>query len=76
MGIGTAILEVAALSFLGLGALPPTAEWGAMIGDGRKYFASSPHLVFFPGIAILLTVISFNLVGDGLREALDPRFKK
>lgn len=76
LGIGTAILEVAALSFLGLGALPPTAEWGSMIGDGRKYFASGPHLVFFPGIAILLTVISFNLVGDGLREALDPRFKR
>ena len=76
LGIGTAILEVAALSFLGLGALPPTAEWGAMIGDGRKYFASAPHLVFFPGIAIVLAVLSFNLVGDGLREALDPRFKR
>ncbi len=75
LGIGTAILEVAALSFLGLGALPPTAEWGAMIADGRKFFATSPHLVFFPGLAILFTVISFNLVGDGLREALDPRFK-
>ena len=76
MGIGTAILEVAALSFLGLGALPPTAEWGAMIGDGRTYFASYPHLVFFPGVAIVLAVLSFNLVGDGLREALDPRFKR
>ncbi len=76
LGIGTAILEVAALSFLGLGALPPTAEWGAMIGDGRTYFASNPHLVFFPGIAIVLAVLSFNLVGDGLREALDPRFKR
>ncbi|MFX0182397.1 MAG: ABC transporter permease [Candidatus Hodarchaeota archaeon] len=76
LGVGTAILEVAALSFLGLGALPPTAEWGSMIGDGRKYFASGPHLVFFPGMAILLTVLSFNLVGDGLREALDPRFKR
>ncbi|MFW9991861.1 MAG: ABC transporter permease [Candidatus Odinarchaeota archaeon] len=76
LGIGTAILEVAALSFLGLGALPPTAEWGSMIGDGRKYFASGPHIVFFPGIAIVLAVLSFNLVGDGLREALDPRFKR
>ena len=76
LGIGTAILEVAALSFLGLGALPPTAEWGAMIGDGRRFFASAPHLVFFPGIAIVLAVLSFNLVGDGLREALDPRFKR
>lgn len=76
LGIGTAILEVAALSFLGLGALPPTAEWGAMIADGRKFFSSAPHLVFYPGVFILLTVLSFNLVGDGLREALDPRFKR
>lgn len=76
LGIGTAILEVAALSFLGLGALPPTAEWGSMIADGRYYWLSGPHLVFFPGIAILLAVLSFNLVGDGLREALDPRFKR
>jgi peptide/nickel transport system permease protein len=76
LGVGTAILEVAALSFLGLGAQPPTAEWGSMIGDGRKFFATSPHLTFFPGMAILLTVISFNLVGDGLREAFDPRFKR
>lgn len=76
LGIGTAILEVAALSFLGLGAMPPTAEWGAMIGDGRKYFASGSHLVLFPGLAIVLAVLSFNMVGDGLREALDPRFKR
>ncbi|MHA2298994.1 MAG: ABC transporter permease [Candidatus Hodarchaeales archaeon] len=76
LGIGTAILEVAALSFLGLGALPPTAEWGAMIGDARRFFAHAPHLVLYPGIAIALTVLSFNLVGDGLREALDPRFKR
>ena len=76
LGIGTAILEVAALSFLGLGAQPPTAEWGSMIGDGRKFFSSHPHLTFFPGLAILLAVLSFNLVGDGLREALDPRFKR
>ncbi len=76
LGIGTAILEVAALSFLGLGALPPTAEWGAMIADGRIHWAPGPHCVFFPGMAILLTVLSFNLVGDGLREALDPRFKR
>jgi ABC-type dipeptide/oligopeptide/nickel transport system permease subunit len=76
LGIGTAILEVAALSFLGLGAIAPTAEWGAMIGDGRKYFASHPHLVFYPGIAIVLAVLSYNLVGDGLREALDPKLKR
>ncbi|MHA2224099.1 MAG: ABC transporter permease [Candidatus Hodarchaeales archaeon] len=76
LGVGTAILEVAALSFLGLGAQAPTAEWGSMIGDGRKFFASSPHLTFFPGLVILLTVLSFNLVGDGLREAIDPRFKR
>ncbi|MFW9780452.1 MAG: ABC transporter permease [Candidatus Heimdallarchaeota archaeon] len=76
LGIGTAILEVAALSFLGLGALPPTAEWGSMIGEGRKHMISGPHLVLFPGLAILMVVLSFNLVGDGLREALDPRFKQ
>jgi len=76
LGVGTAILEVAALSFLGLGAQAPTAEWGSMIGDGRKFFSSHPHLTFFPGLAILLAVLSFNLVGDGLREALDPRFKR
>ena len=73
LGIATAILDAAALSFLGLGAQPPTPEWGAMLGAERNQVFTAPHLVFFPGIAIALTVLSFNLLGDGLRDALDPR---
>lgn len=75
LGIGTAILDVAALSFLGLGAQPPTPEWGSMLSSERNQVFSAPHLVFFPGIAIMLTVLGFNLLGDGLRDALDPRLK-
>lgn len=73
LGIATAILDAAALSFLGLGAQPPTPEWGAMLGAERNQVFTAPHLVFFPGIAIALTVMAFNLLGDGLRDALDPR---
>ena len=73
LGIATAILDAAALSFLGLGAQPPIPEWGAMLGAERNQVFTAPHLVFFPGIAIALTVLSFNLLGDGLRDALDPR---
>lgn len=73
LGIATAILETAALSFIGLGAQPPTPEWGAMLAQERSQFRSAPHLVFFPGLAIMITVLSFNLLGDGLRDALDPR---
>jgi ABC-type dipeptide/oligopeptide/nickel transport system permease subunit len=76
LGIGGAILEVAALSFVGLGAQPPTAEWGAMIAQDRNLFFSAPHLIFFPGIAITLSVLAFNLIGDGLRDALDPRLNR
>jgi ABC-type dipeptide/oligopeptide/nickel transport system permease subunit len=76
LGIGGAILDVAALSFLGLGAQPPTAEWGSMIGGDRNLLFSSPHVVIFPGIAITMTVLAFNLVGDGLRDALDPRLQR
>ena len=76
LGIGGAILEVAALSFVGLGAQPPTAEWGAMIANDRNLFFSAPHLIFFPGIAITLSVLAFNLIGDGLRDALDPRLNR
>ena len=76
LGIGGAILDVAALSFLGLGAQPPTAEWGSMIGADRNLLFSSPHVVIFPGIAITMTVLAFNLVGDGLRDALDPRLQR
>ncbi|RCK75564.1 MAG: Dipeptide transport system permease protein DppC [Anaerolineae bacterium] len=73
LGIATAILEAAALSFLGLGAQPPTPEWGSMLGAERNQVFTAPHLVFYPGFAIMLTVLSFNLIGDGLRDALDPR---
>ncbi len=76
LGIGGAILEVAALSFVGLGAEPPTAEWGAMIALDRSLFFSAPHLIFFPGLAITLCVLGFNLLGDGLRDALDPRLNR
>jgi len=73
LGIATAILDAAALSFLGLGAQPPTPEWGAMLGSERNQVFTAPHLVFYPGLAIMLTVLAFNLLGDGLRDALDPR---
>lgn len=73
LGIATAILDAAALSFLGLGAQPPTPEWGAMLGAERNQVFTAPHLVFLPGAAIAVTVLAFNLLGDGLRDALDPR---
>jgi ABC-type dipeptide/oligopeptide/nickel transport system permease subunit len=76
LGIGGAIVEVAALSFLGLGAQQPEAEWGSMIGFDYNLFFSAPHLIFFPGLAITLTVLGFNLVGDGVRDALDPRLNR
>ena len=71
-----AILIEAGLSFLGLGAQPPTAEWGIMLSDARSFIESSPWLVTLPGLCILIVVLSFNLLGDGLRDALDPRLKK
>lgn len=73
LGISTAIIETAALGFLGLGVQPPYAEWGSMLGSGRSYFFNAPHIVLFPGIAITITVLAFNLLGDGLRDALDPK---
>jgi ABC-type dipeptide/oligopeptide/nickel transport system permease subunit len=73
LGIASAILDAAALSFLGLGAQPPTPEWGSMLGSERNQVFTAPHLVFYPGLAIMLTVLGFNLLGDGLRDALDPR---
>lgn len=73
LGIATAILDAAALSFLGLGAEIPKPEWGLMLGEERNSVFSAPFLVFFPGIAIMITVLAFNLLGDGLRDALDPR---
>jgi ABC-type dipeptide/oligopeptide/nickel transport system permease subunit len=75
LGIASAILSAAALSFLGLGAQPPTPEWGTMLGSERNQVFSAPHLVFFPGLAIMITVLAFNLLGDGLRDAIDPRLK-
>lgn len=71
----TAIVVEASLSFLGLGVPPPAASWGTMLNDGRKFMENSPHVVVFPGIAISLTVLGFNLLGDGLRDVLDPRLK-
>jgi ABC-type dipeptide/oligopeptide/nickel transport system permease subunit len=76
LGVANAILSAAALSFLGLGAQPPTPEWGTMLGSERNQVFTAPHLVFFPGLAIMLTVLSFNLLGDGLRDAIDPRLKE
>ena len=76
LGIATAILEVAALSFVGLGAQPPTAEWGSMIGSVRNQVFSAPHLIIFPGAALSLSVLAFNLLGDGIRDALDPRLNR
>jgi peptide/nickel transport system permease protein len=75
LGIATAILDAAGLSFLGLGAQPPTPEWGSMLGEGRGSVFTAPHIVVFPGLAIMLNVLGFNLLGDGLRDALDPRLR-
>lgn len=72
LGIATAILDAAGLSFLGLGAQPPDPEWGSMLAQERNNVFNAPHLVFFPGLAIMITVLGFNLLGDGLRDALDP----
>jgi glutathione transport system permease protein len=73
--IGTSIITAASLSFLGLGAQPPTPEWGAMLAESRDYIGVADHMTIFPGIAIFLTVLFFNLFGDGLRAALDPKLK-
>jgi peptide/nickel transport system permease protein/oligopeptide transport system permease protein len=75
LGISSAILDTAALGFLGLGVQPPAAEWGSMLGSGRTYFFNAPHIVLFPGIAITITVLAFNLFGDGIRDALDPKLR-
>ncbi len=73
--VASAILWAAGLGFLGLGAQAPTPEWGAMLSSGRDFIRHAPHVVFFPGLAIVVTVLGFNLLGDGLRDALDPRMK-
>jgi len=76
LNIASAILSAAALGYLGLGAQPPTPEWGAMLSKGRLYMRVAPHICVFPGIAIMVTVLAFNLLGDGLRDALDPRMSR
>lgn len=76
LGIGTAIVEVAALSFLGLGAQPPTPEWGLMVSSERNQVFTAPFLVFIPGLAIAIVVLGFNLLGDGLQDALNPRLNR
>lgn len=73
LDIGKLVLSISGLSFLGLGAQPPTPEWGAMLNDGRPYLQVAPQLMVYPGLAIMITVLAFNLLGDGLRDALDPR---
>jgi peptide/nickel transport system permease protein len=76
LGVATAVLELAALSFVGLGGDPDQAEWGRMLALERNQLFSSPHLVFYPGLMIMLNVLAFNLIGDGLRDALDPRLNR
>jgi dipeptide transport system permease protein len=76
LGISTAILDAAALGFLGLGAQPPAPEWGTMLADAREFVLRAWWVVTFPGLAILITVLAFNLLGDGLRDALDPKLKR
>ncbi|HHY30949.1 MAG TPA: nickel ABC transporter permease subunit NikC [Syntrophaceticus sp.] len=73
LDIGSLVLSISGLSFLGLGAQPPTPEWGSMLNDGRPYMQVAPQLMVYPGIAIMIVVLAFNLLGDGLRDALDPR---
>ena len=76
MGMGNTIMVAASLSYIGLGVQPPTPEWGAMLSSGRDVFTKYPHIMLFPGIFIFITVLSFNLFGDGLRDALDPKLKR
>ena len=76
LGFSTAILDAAALGFLGLGAQPPTPEWGSMLASALEFIQSAWWVVTLPGLAILITVLAFNLIGDGLRDALDPRLKR
>ena len=76
LDIGTMIMEIAGLSFLGLGAVPPTAEWGSMMSNGRSMLQTSPWVILAPGFAIFITVMLFNLLGDTVRDVMDPRRNK
>jgi dipeptide transport system permease protein len=76
LSFSNAILDAAALGFLGMGAQPPTPEWGTMLAKGREFISSAPWIVTFPGLAILITVLAINLIGDGLRDTLDPKLKR
>ena len=76
LGVAQAILSAATLSFLGLGIQPPTPEWGSMLSDGRQFMRNAPHLTIFPGLAIMIVVMALNLLGDGLRDALDPKLRR
>jgi peptide/nickel transport system permease protein len=73
LGMAGAVLSEASLSFLGLGIPPPAPSWGTMIEEARQFFATSPHILLFPGLAIAMTVLAFNFIGDGFREYLDPK---
>ena len=75
LGVANAILTIASLSFVGLGVQPPTPEWGAMLSSARTYMREAWHITVFPGIAVMLAILSLNLMGDGLRDALDPKLK-
>jgi peptide/nickel transport system permease protein len=76
INVGWMITQTAALSFLGLGTQPPTPDWGTMLGQGKQYITTAPHVATIPGLAIFLVVLGFNLLGDGVRDALDPRLKQ
>ena len=75
VGVASAILSIASLSFVGLGVQPPTPEWGAMLSNARTYMRDAWHITVMPGAAIMLSILSLNIIGDGLRDALDPRLK-
>lgn len=75
LAVGRIIITAAGMSFLGLGVIPPNPEWGAMLSEGKEYMRNSPYMVIFPGLAIMITVLSLNLAGDGLNDALDPRLR-
>ena len=75
MGVAQTIMLASGLSFIGLGVQPPTPEWGAMLSAARQFIRQAPHMIFFPGLAIAITVLALNLFGDGLRDALDPKLR-